>query len=141
MAATRTSSGAPVDFAPAMTSIPEARNLVLERVSGEAVDRDIVALLTSELVTNAIRHAGTRFRVDVNRRHGAIQVGVTDASTAKPHVVDAPAEALNGRGLQFVSRYASDWGVQRRRGGKRVWFELPVDKDPVTVKGCTGRGL
>jgi len=115
-----------VDFAPAMTSIPQARNLVLERVSGEAVDRDMVALLTSELVTNAIRHARTPFRVDVNRRDGAIQVGVSDASTARPQVLDAPAEALNGRGLQFVSRYASDWGVQRRPGGKRVWFELPV---------------
>jgi anti-sigma regulatory factor (Ser/Thr protein kinase) len=115
-----------VDFAPTMTSIPKARHLVLERTSGQAVDREMVALLTSELVTNAIRHAGTPFQVDVDRRDDAIQVGVSDASKTRPQVVDAPAEAVSGRGLQFVARYASDWGVQTHRGGKRVWFELPV---------------
>lgn len=116
----------PAMFEPALTSIPMARRYVLERMDGCEVDREIVLLLTSELVTNAIRHAQTRFGVEVEHAAGGgIRVSVTDASPAQPRVVVAPPEAQSGRGLFFVDQYAADWGVEATPGGKRVWFALP----------------
>jgi anti-sigma regulatory factor (Ser/Thr protein kinase) len=120
----------PAEFDPSMRSIPAARRLVLESLGDDPVDRDLIALLTSELVTNAICHARTDFQVDVIHRGGAVQVGVTDGDPVPPRLIDAPVEAQSGRGLQFVSHYASDWGVERRGDGKRVWFELPLGPRP-----------
>lgn len=103
-----------------------ARRYVLDHMDGCDVDREIALLLTSELVTNAIRHAQTRFAVEVELPgDGAIRVSVTDASPAQPRVVIAPPEAQSGRGLFFVEQYATDWGVESTPGGKRVWFALP----------------
>ena len=83
-------------------------------------------LLTSELVTNAIRHAGTTFEVDVAPTgDGQVEVSVSDASSVVPHLVDAPPEAQSGRGLFFVEQYATAWGIEATKRGKRVWFIVP----------------
>jgi len=118
----------PVTFAPVLASIPLARNFVLERLSGTAVDHDVALLLTSELVTNAIRHARTSFAVEVGPTDdGRVQVSVSDASPEMPRPMDAPPEAQSGRGLFFVDRYATAWGIDPTADGKRVWFALPCD--------------
>ena len=123
------SGPAPAVFEPTLTSIPMARRYVLERINGCPVDRDIALLLTSELVTNAIRHARTRFVVDVDTStRGVLRVSVTDDSSVRPQVVVAPPEAQSGRGLFFVDQYAATWGVDDTpEGGKRVWFALPYE--------------
>lgn len=112
-------------FAPTLASIPEARSYVLRHLGDCSVDQEVMLLLTSELVTNAICHAGTEFEVEVGRADGHVQVSVADSSTAVPRLVDAPPEAQSGRGLFFVQQYSSDWGVESTSGGKRVWFSLP----------------
>lgn len=118
----------PATFAPVLSSIPLARNFVLERLAGAPVDREVALLLTSELVTNAIRHAGTNFEVEVcPTADGRVRVSVADASPVVPRPVDAPPEAQSGRGLFFVEHYATAWGVERVAGGKRVWFVLACD--------------
>jgi serine/threonine-protein kinase RsbW len=102
----------PAVFEPTLTSIPMARRYVLDCISGCRVDEEIALLLTSELVTNAIRHAQTRFAVEVDTPGGTqLRVSVTDASPDRPRVVVAPPEAQSGRGLFFVDQYASTWGV------------------------------
>ena len=116
----------PATFDPVLASIPLARNFVLEGLGKATVDREVALLLTSELVTNAIRHAGTRFEVDVAPAgDDRVCISVTDASPVVPRPLDAPPEAQSGRGLFFVEQYAADWGVEMTSAGKRVWFVLP----------------
>ncbi|HWG73416.1 MAG TPA: ATP-binding protein [Acidimicrobiales bacterium] len=116
----------PATFDPVLASIPLARNFVLEGLGKAAVDREVALLLTSELVTNAIRHAGTRFEVEVSPAgDDRVCISVTDASPVVPQPLAAPPEAQSGRGLFFVEQYAADWGVEITSAGKRVWFVLP----------------
>jgi anti-sigma regulatory factor (Ser/Thr protein kinase) len=113
-------------FEPTLTNIPMARRYVLDQIGECRVDTEVALLLTSELVTNAIRHARTRFEVAVERVDDRLlRVSVADASPDWPKVVVAPPEAQSGRGLFFVDQYASTWGVDPTPGGgKRVWFSL-----------------
>jgi PAS domain S-box-containing protein len=91
---------------------------------------DSAVLLTSELVTNAIRHADGELRLRVVRRPGGLRVEVHDRdSYAMPQPQRPAADgsddlAEDGRGLQFVATLATRWGVETLAGGKQVWFEL-----------------
>ena len=88
---------------------------------------ECAALLTSELVTNAVLHAGAPFSVTLHLLADRIRVDVADGSAAIPAVKEYSADAATGRGLTLFNTLASDWGVQVVPGGKSVWFELPVD--------------
>ncbi len=92
------------------------------RVSGEVADRAI--LMTSELVTNAVRHAGTRVILHLDRAEHLLRVEVDDAAEERPRRRRVDPLAEGGRGLDLVDRLSSTWGVEGRPGGKRVWFEL-----------------
>ena len=88
---------------------------------------ECAALLTSELVTNAVLHAATPFTVTLHLMADRIRVDVADSSPIAPSLKDYAADAATGRGLTLFNTLASDWGVQPVMGGKIVWFELPVD--------------
>jgi anti-sigma regulatory factor (Ser/Thr protein kinase) len=89
------------------------------------VDPDVAALLTSELVTNAIRHEpGPTVTVSIACSRGELRVDVHDTSRRLPVLADASAEAEAGRGLMLVATLAADWGVCRRPVGKAVYFTL-----------------
>src|SRR4051794_30259683 len=96
----------------------------LARAGHEEV-ADTAELLTSELVTNAVRHADDDVvRVDV-QSDGVVRVAVTDGSQALPVLRDSGELDTEGRGMALVNRMAQRWGVEvRGRGGKVVWFEL-----------------
>ncbi len=86
-----------------------------------------VELLLSELVTNAVMHARTRFSVVLTRANAVLRCEVTDASPLAPEPRRTPAEGqAGGRGLLLVESVASRWGVERHRHGKTVWFDLPL---------------
>jgi anti-sigma regulatory factor (Ser/Thr protein kinase) len=89
------------------------------------------ALLTSELVTNAVLHADTSMCVTLHILPDRIRVDVADGSPSFPSIKEYGRDAATGRGLTLFNTLASDWGVQAVDGGKIVWFELPVDF-PVT---------
>jgi anti-sigma regulatory factor (Ser/Thr protein kinase) len=100
--------------------------------------RDDLELLTSELVTNVVRHAGTDVDVTLHLDDGWVCLVVGDHSTSMPHVRDSPGEA-GGWGLRLVDEVSSQWGVETRPGGKLVWVLLPrpgVD----AVEGDPGSG-
>ena len=84
-----------------------------------------LALLTSELVTNAVEHGPPdgAITVDARRERAGFRVAVTDQS-ADPPVVQAPdSHQIRGRGLQLVEMLSSDWGVDgKQEDGKCVWF-------------------
>ena len=84
-------------------------------------------LLVSELVTNAVLHARTRFTVEVEVVDDTARVSVEDSSPLPPAVRTFSDLAGSGRGLHLVEALASRWGVDSRDGaGKRVWFELDL---------------
>jgi anti-sigma regulatory factor (Ser/Thr protein kinase) len=85
---------------------------------------DTACLLTSELVTNALVHAGSRVELAVSTLGHRIRVEVGDSSqaTAQPRAIGA--EAVAGRGLHIVEAMSSRWGTNVAGTGKRVWFEL-----------------
>jgi anti-sigma regulatory factor (Ser/Thr protein kinase) len=93
-------------------------------------DCALAALLTSELVTNAVRYGGSRAVIDAQTPGGVLRVSVRDDNPALP-VVGAKPEFTKegGRGLQVVDALASRWGVEEAAGGgKAVWFELDLTR-------------
>ena len=85
------------------------------------------ALLTSELVTNAVLHAATPMSITLHTFPDRIRIDVADGNPAFPSIKEYGKEAATGRGLTLFNTLASNWGVQAVDGGKIVWFELPVD--------------
>jgi anti-sigma regulatory factor (Ser/Thr protein kinase) len=92
---------------------------------------DDVILLTSEVVTNAIRHAGSAPLGDVIVRFGqdddAFHVEVLNAGPSfDPQVPGAPSQSGTGLGLFLIDRLASRWGVEREGERTKVWFDVPL---------------
>lgn len=85
---------------------------------------DDVALLVSELVSNAVIHASSKPRLEVRIGRSHVRVEVRDDSPehALPRVPDV--ERPGGRGLLLIETLASRWGTDRDGDGKRVWFEI-----------------
>jgi anti-sigma regulatory factor (Ser/Thr protein kinase) len=91
----------------------------------DAVARDI-ALVTSELATNAVRHAATPFEVVLDFSGGHVRVEVRDGSPAVPGSGE-PDHGATGRGLAVVDRLASSWGIEVTERGKVVWAQLRLE--------------
>ncbi|MCZ4124703.1 ATP-binding protein [Streptomyces sp. H39-S7] len=91
-------------------------------------DPRVVALVVSELVTNAVRHAsgavGLRLMWDERR----LRIAVDDTSAVLPVVRPARPDLPGGHGMNLVQRLAGGWGAAPRAGGKRVWADLVPGK-------------
>ncbi|MGX9887170.1 ATP-binding protein [Streptomyces sp. NPDC002276] len=127
-----------------------ARMTVRAALDGHGMSEvlDVVELLTSELVTNAYRHARGPASLRLTALGGGrLRVGVWDSNPHVPAPFDrrpgellspAATDADSGRGLHLVQAYATSWGgwpigdggVLDRGAGKLLWFE---------VGGCCGR--
>jgi anti-sigma regulatory factor (Ser/Thr protein kinase) len=84
---------------------------------------DVVVLLTSEVVTNALLHGESASRLQIERSGDSVRVTVDDQSADSPQVRHPPpADEQGGRGMLLVDALASSWGWEPRPGGKRVWF-------------------
>lgn len=89
---------------------------------------EVATLLTSELVTNAVRHARGSIRLAMNRDRAMLHIEVSDDSPDPPVVRNAHPTDTGGRGVMLVDRLAAGWGVAMRNGGKVVWFRLPTPR-------------
>lgn len=110
----------------------EARSCVRAAIDawGVPVDPYVAALLTSELVTNAIRHeAGETVKLFVTCSCGQLRVYVHDTSRSWPVPLSASAEAEAGRGLMLVASLSTRWGYYRTPAGKAVYFTLALETD------------
>lgn len=85
---------------------------------------EVAELLVSEVVTNAVRHAGTGGRVELRRTEQGVRIDVADHGTGVPVRRTPGPDEIAGRGLGIVDTLASRWGVEELEGGKVVWFEL-----------------
>jgi hypothetical protein len=115
---------------PTAESASVARWLVTDMLQ-DLVDedtRDTAALLTTELVSNAIRQTRDELVVTVRLAGDRLWVGVADSSHRRPQLIQVGSRDTSGRGLHLVEAMAARWGVDpdARGLGKTVWFELGV---------------
>ena len=122
----------------------EARSQVQAAISAwdVPVDPSVAILLTSELVTNAIRHdAGGTVTLAITCSCSQLRVDVYDTSCFLPILVDAPADAETGRGLMLVAALSTEWGFYRTPAGKAVYFTLAFEPDLAEVGGRGPQGV
>jgi anti-sigma regulatory factor (Ser/Thr protein kinase) len=106
------------------------------------VDPDLAILLTSELVTNAIRHEVTGIvMLAITCSCGQLRVDVHDTSRTLPMLVDAPVDAETGRGLMLVSTLSAEWGFYRTPAGKAVYFTIAFQPDVAEGDGRGPQGV
>ena len=111
-------------------SARRARRFVLAALEALGVRapavEEVAELLTSEVVTNAVLHAGSGVRVLVEGTPGGVRISVTDTDPKMPALRPPADQAESGRGLHLVDTLADRWGVAPVPTGKSVWFELEV---------------
>lgn len=85
---------------------------------------ETAALLVSEVVTNAVLHAGTPIVLACSWSGPCVRIEVRDGSPVLPGIRHYDDEATTGRGLSLVATLADRWGVDAGVDGKALWFEL-----------------
>jgi anti-sigma regulatory factor (Ser/Thr protein kinase) len=112
-------------FAAEVRSVAQARTAISQRLDYLPDEfLDLVLLLASELITNAVRHGTGPLGVHVTQDDRTIRVEVDDQSPEWPVVREIDRDALDGRGLVLVNGLASHWGVRAEPAGKTVWFTV-----------------
>jgi anti-sigma regulatory factor (Ser/Thr protein kinase) len=110
------------------TAPRRARALLRAATQDWDLDEDLshdAAMVVTELVANAVDHAGTpsTLRVDLDDRglYVAVRDGRPDRAP-RPRPVDPTAP--RGRGLQMIDALTASWGVSVHADGKTVWAML-----------------
>ncbi|GHC81321.1 SpoIIE family protein phosphatase [Streptomyces flavofungini] len=131
-------------FEPVGRSVATARSFVRDTLQGwgfsDIVDDAVV--LTSELVTNAVVHAGTAADVLCLRTEDAVRIEVSDHYPEReiplqnsPATMGSP-DREGGRGLQLCAALATRWGVDYTPTHKQVWFQLNLPDRPVGTRAA-----
>lgn len=95
---------------------------------------DSAVLGVSELVSNAILHARSGARVELDLDDSRLLVLVTDrGSHAVPTRQDVDITANRGRGLAVIDLLCDAWAVEQTARGTTVWFELA--REPASDAG------
>jgi len=123
-------------FDPEPSAVATARGFVRDTlISWGLPGRDDVVtdavLLASELVTNAIVHAGTAVELTCRFNGATVEISVLDRHPARV-IPDPPAAAADvarpsGRGLLLPAALSSSWGVTYASAAKVIWFRLGPD--------------
>lgn len=114
------------------TAVAQARDLIRERLSAWHLPglSDVIELLVSELVTNALRYGVAPFGLRMTRDSITVLVEVSDGNPTVPRLRSVtPFDDEGGRGLHLVDELAADWGVRGRPQGKTVWFTLGIPRE------------
>jgi anti-sigma regulatory factor (Ser/Thr protein kinase) len=108
------------------TSASEARRLLRDALADVEIDDSLEAaqIAISEIVTNALVHAGTPMRLRVLVTRDSVRVELSDGSPHLPHQRDYASNAITGRGLHVISEIVDRWGAYPIGDGKVVWFEI-----------------
>jgi hypothetical protein len=117
---------------PCPSAAPQARRIALRALSEWHVEdlADASALVTTELVTNAVMHAQTPLELTMVHAGDQVRLAVRDrgggrAASNGDNRNEPGEESLHGRGLALVEAYTDHWGVlPARRLGKTVWAVL-----------------
>lgn len=135
---------AAASFDPVGRSVATARSFVRDTLQGwgfgDIVDDAVV--LTSELVTNAVVHAGTSADVLCLRTEDGVRIEVADRYPEREIPLQAAAVNMGspdregGRGLQLCAALAVCWGVEYTPTHKQVWFQLDLPDRPVGTRAA-----
>ncbi|MFI9599201.1 SpoIIE family protein phosphatase [Streptomyces sp. NPDC052043] len=138
---------AAASFDPLGRSVATARSFVRDTLQGwgfgDIVDDAVV--LTSELVTNAVVHAGTAADVLCLRSDDGVRIEVCDRYPERELPVQSSAVNMGspdregGRGLQLCAALAGHWGVEYTLTHKKVWFQLDLPERPVGTRAAGPR--
>ncbi|MEW1616092.1 MULTISPECIES: SpoIIE family protein phosphatase [unclassified Streptomyces] len=131
-------------FEPVGRSVATARAFVRDTLQGwgynDVVDDAVV--LTSELVTNAVIHAGTAADVLCLRTEDGVRVEVADHYPEREVPLHSTGldfvspDSENGRGLLLCAALAARWGVEYTPTRKHVWFQLDLPERPVGIRSA-----
>ncbi|MGA4954089.1 SpoIIE family protein phosphatase [Streptomyces lavendulocolor] len=131
-------------FEPVGRSVATARAFVRDTLQGwgytDVVDDAVV--LTSELVTNAVIHAGTAADVLCLRTENGVRIEVADRYPEREVPLQGSSRSVtdpdseNGRGLLLCAALASRWGVEYSPTRKQVWFQLDLPERPVGTRSA-----
>ncbi|MEU6393385.1 SpoIIE family protein phosphatase [Streptomyces sp. NPDC046939] len=131
-------------FEPVGRSVATARSFVRDTLQGwgyaDIIDDAVV--LTSELVTNAVVHAGTAAEVLCLRAEDHIRIEVSDRYPERE--IPLQSSAINmgspdregGRGLQLCAALAGRWGVDYSATHKQVWFQIDLPERSVGTRAA-----
>ncbi|WP_346097076.1 SpoIIE family protein phosphatase [Streptomyces olivaceiscleroticus] len=129
-------------FEPVGRSVATARAFVRDTLQGwghgDIIDDAVV--LTSELVTNAVVHAGTAADVLCLRTDTGVRIEVADRYPEREVPVQSSGQALahpdreGGRGLLLCGALATRWGVEYTASQKHVWFQLDLPERPAGTR-------
>ena len=118
------------------------RRLVSDLMTAGIYDSAVcdVALVISELLSNALRHAaplpGSEIRVAWRIDEESVQVSVSDGGgMTAPELGEPTPGATGGRGLRIVEKLSRRWGTSTGGEGTTVWAEVPVG--PVAAEMTT----
>ncbi|MFD5494245.1 SpoIIE family protein phosphatase [Streptomyces sp. NPDC001812] len=133
---------AAASFEPVGRSVASARAFVRDTLQGwgfaDIIDDAVV--LTSELVTNAVVHAGTSADLLCLRSDDGVRIEVADRYPEREVPLQGSAATMGspdregGRGLQLCAALADRWGVEYSPTYKTVWFQLDVPERPVGTR-------
>lgn len=130
-------------LAPSPISVRAGRHFVADVLARWQLDGHLetATLLASEVVANAVVHAGTPCVVDVrlDLDRSEVVVAVTDQGDRpvlspieelglSMVLEDPDLEAESGRGLLMVATLADRWGIEPSPDGNTVWFALALDE-------------
>jgi serine phosphatase RsbU (regulator of sigma subunit)/anti-sigma regulatory factor (Ser/Thr protein kinase) len=107
-----------------------ARTLVGDALTTWKVPREVaddLVLMTSELVTNAVRYGKAPIDVRLRRGEGQMILEVDDRTVYRPRKLRPTADDESGRGLEIVSTLADRWGSRSTAHGKSVWAIVATD--------------
>ncbi|MEV0266847.1 SpoIIE family protein phosphatase [Streptomyces sp. NPDC050617] len=131
-------------FEPVGRSVASARAFVRDTLQGwgfpDVVDDAVV--LTSELVTNAVVHAGTAADVLCLRTDTGVRVEVGDHYPERELPLQSSGRQLGGvdreggRGLLLCAALATSWGVEYTATNKKVWFQLDLPSRPAGTRSA-----
>ncbi len=109
------------------TSSGVARRFVASVTGSDEDSR--VALIVTELVTNAVRHAHSQPCLSVTTGADEVIIEVTDDHPGRPVLRAKETNETSGRGLVLVDQMAEAWGVEPRDDGpgKVVWARVAWD--------------
>ena len=85
---------------------------------------DVVELLVSELVTNALRYGRGPIGLRLLRGVSTVVCEVSDELDAAPRLRTVHQGDEGGRGLYLVDQLSANWGTRTTAHGKIVWFEV-----------------
>jgi anti-anti-sigma factor len=115
---------------PTLPATAQARSMVAHAclIWGLHRQRDLAELIVTELVSNALRHAGTPMEIHVAQRARHLHLSVRDGSPALPRPGrSSDTLAPQGRGLPLIESLATGWGSMPLESGKVVWATLGID--------------